>query len=97
MTELSVEQRLEQLETQMQKRIDRQNLIMQLLQQQAQIQRSILGLAVPNASENSAVFQVLSPLLAQYAQGYQQILDSLPPDDVQGREYVRSLQDLLKY
>lgn len=97
MTELSVEQRLEQLETQMQKRIDRQNLIMQLLQQQAQIQRSILGLAVPNASENSAVFQVLSPLLAQYAQNYQQILDELPPDDIQGREYVRSLQDLLRY
>lgn len=97
MTALSFEERLAKLERQMQKRIDRQNLLFNLLYQQAQVQRSILGLAVPNASENSAILQALSPLLEQYAQNYQQILDELPPDDVQGREYVCSLKDLLKY
>lgn len=97
MTALTLEERLAQLERQMQKRIDRQNLLFNLLYQQAQVQRSIVGLAVPNASENSAILQALSPLLEQYAQNYQQILDELPPDDVQGREYVRSLQDLLRY
>lgn len=97
MTALSFEERLAKLERQMQKRIDRQNLLFNLLYQQAQVQRSIVGLAVPNASENSAILQALSPLLEQYAQNYQQILDELPPDDIQGREYVRSLQDLLRY
>ena len=96
MTALSIEERLEKLEAQMQKRIERQNLFSELLYQQAQMQPSILYLAVPNASENSAIVQALSPLLELWNQQYQQILAELHQDDEVGREYVRSLQNLFE-
>ena len=63
---------------------------------EAQMQQSILCFAVPNASENSAIVQALSPLLERWNQQYQQILAELHQDDEVGRKYVRSLQNLLE-
>lgn len=98
MTALSFEERLAKLERQMQKRIDHQNQLSELLYQQAKLQRAILDLVNAFAqAQKIDISEAVSPLLEQYAQNYQQILDELPPDDIQGREYVRSLQDLLRY
>lgn len=98
MTALTLEERLAELERQMQKRIDRQNQLSELLYQQTKLQRAILDLVNSFAqAQKIDISEAVSPLLEQYAQNYQQILDELPSDDIQGREYVRSLQDLLRY
>nr|DAR92055.1 MAG TPA: hypothetical protein [Caudoviricetes sp.] len=93
MTALSIEERLEKLEAQMQKRIERQNLLSELIYQQAKLQSTILYLS----KKREAFLHVepsFSPLLEQQRALYAQILAELPQDDEQGREYVRSLQNL---
>lgn len=95
MTALSIEERLEKLEVQMQKRIERQNLLSELIYQQAKLQGTILYLS----KKREAFLYVepsFSPLLEQQRALYAQILAELPQDDEQGREYVRSLQDLFE-
>lgn len=95
MTALSIEERLSKLEAQMQKRIERQNLLSELIYQQAKLQGTILYLS----KKREAFLYVapsFSPLLEQQRALYAQILAELPQDDEQGREYVRSLQDLFE-
>jgi hypothetical protein len=95
MTALSIEERLEKLEVQMQKRIERQNLLSELIYQQAKLQGTILYLSKKRESF-LYVEPSFSPLLEQQRALYAQILAELPQDDEQGREYVRSLQDLFE-
>lgn len=95
MTALSIEERLSKLEAQMQKRIERQNLLSELIYQQAKLQGTILYLS----KKREAFLHVepsFSPLLEQQRALYAQILAELPPEDQQGREYVRSLQNLFE-
>ena len=95
MTALSIEERLSKLEAQMQKRIERQNLLSELIYQQAKLQGTILYLS----KKREAFLHVepsFSPLLEQQRALYAQILAELPKDDEQGREYVRSLQNLFE-
>lgn len=95
MTALSIEERLEKLEAQMQNRIERQNLLSKLIYQQAELQGTILYFS----KKREAFLHVepsFSPLLEQQRRLYAKLLAELPPEDQQGREYVRSLQDLFE-
>lgn len=95
MTALSIEERLEKLEAQMQNRIERQNLLSKLIYQQAELQGTILYLS----KKREAFLHVqpsFSPLLEQQRLLYAKLLAELHPEDQQGREYVRSLQDLFE-
>lgn len=95
MTALSIEERLEKLEAQMQMSIKRQNLLSKLIYQQAELQGTILYFS----KKREAFLHVepsFSPLLEQQRRLYAKLLAELPPEDQQGREYVRSLQDLFE-
>lgn len=95
MTTLSIEERLEKLEAQMQMSIKRQNLLSELIYQQAKLQGTILYFS----KKREAFLHVepsFSPLLEQQRRLYAKLLAELPPEDQQGREYVRSLQDLFE-
>lgn len=96
MTELSIEERLDKLEAQMQKHIERQNLLSELLYQQARLQQlSLCHLKTISAlNEECGLF---AQFLEQQRKQYDQILLELPLEDENGREYVRSLQNLLEY
>ncbi|OOF45661.1 hypothetical protein BKK51_05605 [Rodentibacter trehalosifermentans] len=95
MTAFSVEERLSKLEAQMQKGIERQNLLSELLSLQGELQQVILyHLKTREAMSGVDSF---SPFLAQWHARYDQILSELPPEDANGREYVRSLQRLLEF
>lgn len=95
MTALSIEERLEKLEAQMQKRIERQNLLFELIYQQTKLQSTILYLSKIR-EDLLQVEPVFSPLLEQQRVLYTKLLAELPPEDQQGCEYVRSLQDLFE-
>ncbi|EGT80981.1 hypothetical protein BFQ30_09965 [Haemophilus quentini] len=95
MTALSIEERLEKLEAQMQKRIERQNLLFELIYQQTELQSTILYLSKIR-EDLLHVQPSFSPLLEQQRLLYAKLLSELPPEDQQGREYVRSLQDLFE-
>lgn len=95
MTALSIEERLEKLEAQMQNRIERQNLLFELIYQQTKLQSTILYLSKIR-EDALQVEPVFSPLLEQQRVLYAKLLAELPPEDQQGREYVRSLQDLFE-
>ena len=78
MTALSIEERLEKLEAQMQKRIERQNLLSELIYQQAKLQGTILYLS----KKREAFLHVepsFSPLLEQQRVLYAKLLAELPP------------------
>lgn len=95
MTALSIEERLEKLEAQMQNRIERQNLLFELIYQQTKLQSTILYLSKIR-EDLLQVEPVFSPLLEQQRVLYIKLLAELPPEDQQGCEYVRSLQDLFE-
>ncbi|AVJ00124.1 Uncharacterised protein [Haemophilus influenzae] len=95
MTALSIEEHLEKLEAQMQMRIERQNLLSELIYQQAKLQSTILYLSKMRESFLH-VEPSFSPLLEQQRVLYTKLLAELPPEDQQGREYVRSLQNLFE-
>lgn len=95
MTALSIEERLEKLEAQMQMSIKRQNLLSELIYQQAKLQSTILYLSKMRESFLH-VKPSFSPLLDQQRILYTKLLSELPPEDQQGREYVRSLQALFE-
>ena len=80
MTALSIEERLEKLEAQMQNRIERQNLLSKLIYQQAELQGTILYLS----KKREAFLHVqpsFSPLLEQQRRLYAKLLAELPPED----------------
>ncbi|WP_112087603.1 hypothetical protein [Haemophilus influenzae] len=95
MTALSIEERIEKLEAQMQNRIERQNLLFELIYQQTKLQSTILYLSKLR-EDLLQVEPVFSPLLEQQHVLYTKLLAELPSEDQQGREYVRSLQDLFE-
>ena len=89
---MSLEQRIEKLEAQMQKRIERYALLSDLLYQQVKLQSIIL-----HHLKTRETLLGYDPLFAplQLAQ-YDQMLSELALEDTVAREYIHSLKDLLE-
>lgn len=92
---MSLEQRIEKLEAQMQKRIERYALLSDLLYQQVKLQSIILHYL--KTRETLLGYDPLfAPLLEQQLAQYDQMLSELALEDTVAREYIHSLKDLLE-
>ncbi|KAE9526045.1 hypothetical protein [Testudinibacter aquarius] len=90
-----LELRLAKLETQMQKKTDRINLLSELIYQHEQHQALNLHLVIPLLA-STADLSPLVRLLSQQLEQYRTIQQELAQDDSVGREYVQSLIDCLQ-
>lgn len=92
---MTLEKRIEKLEQQMQKRIERSNLIFNIISKQSECNTFTTRLLIPLLPAE-VDFSSLAQLYRNQIESYQQLKQSLPSDDTVGIGYLDVLIDDLQ-